>query len=156
VVVLHPSPDVQLTVELLNLGSNEVLPTSTPAAELLATLRSRRRRPHTRTLTHGPLELDPDLHVATLGGTPMALTGKEMTLLLMFVTTPGQMRTHAELAGALWPEQTHVRTNRLEVMLSNLREKFRQAGIEQPYRRMRGMGVRLKDAEEFEAELKTD
>jgi len=156
VVVLHASPDVQVTVELLNLGGNEVLPTHTPAAELLATLRSRRRRPHTRALDHGPLQVDPDLHVATLGGNPMDLTRKEMTLLSVFVSSPGQIRTHAELAGALWPGQTHVRTNRLEVMLSNLREKFRQAGIEQPYRRVRGMGVKLKDPEDLEAELPPD
>lgn len=155
IVLLTDEINVQRTVEFLGLGANEVLHVGASAAELLATLRSRQRRVRRVVLDHGPLVLDVDRHHVTLGGQTLALSRQEMLLLNTLLRKPERLHTREALTRTLWPEEEHVRSNRLDVTLSTLRGKFRLAGIEQPFRHVRGLGVRLKNASELETDLNT-
>jgi len=47
----------------------------------------------------------------------------------------------------------NVRSNRVEVAISSLRNKLRQAGVEQPFHTVRVVGLKLKSAADLEADL---
>ncbi len=74
-----------------------------------------------RTITFGPFLLDPDQGTLFRGGELVPLGQKAALLLAALVTSPGQVRTKAELMDAAWPGTT-VEESNLSVQIASLRK----------------------------------
>ena len=74
-----------------------------------------------RTITFGPFLLDPDQGTLFRGGELVPLGQKAVLLLAALVTSPGQVRTKAELMDAAWPGTT-VEESNLSVQIASLRK----------------------------------
>ncbi|GIJ49627.1 DNA-binding response regulator [Virgisporangium aliadipatigenens] len=110
----------------LDAGADDYLVKPFHFAELLARLRALARRAdeHGTTLRAGGLTLDLAAHRAWRGGTPLALTGREFSLLRYFMHRPGQLISAEELLEHVWDAHADPFTASVRVILSRLRRKL--------------------------------
>lgn len=114
--------------------------------ELLLRLRALVRRSPVAKTTHGDLAIDRIARRATLGGAPLDLTARELSLLLYLVDAEGRTATKAEILEKVWDLTFDPGTNVIEVLISRLRDKLgpHSAMIET----VRGVGYRIRSESE--------
>ena len=98
----------------LEVGADDYLVKPFGMRELLARTRAALRRvelearrgqsgvPSNETIVHGPLQVDPAAHRASIGGRELALTPKEFDLLLLFAANPGRAFNREFLIERIW------------------------------------------------------
>ena len=96
--------------------------------------------PRTNTLRAGGIELDPWTRRARVGDTHVFLTGREFSLLEVFLRHPGQVLSRAELEVLAWENAEGPGSNAVEVYVGYLRRKLGAETIET----VRGRGYRLR------------
>lgn len=105
-----------------------------------------------------PEMLPPELWVADLvvdthsqtvkrNGRPVALTGKEYTMLEYLARNAGRVVGRAELCEHVWDENHDPFSNAIEVYVNRLRKKLQEQGGEPLLHTHRGAGYRLGTAE---------
>jgi two-component system KDP operon response regulator KdpE len=116
-------------IAALDAGADDYLEKPFGLGELLARLRTaqRHRRRQTNTdepVVIGALRIDHAAHRVTLADAPVALTRREIALLLLLARTPGRTLTHRQLLTALWGPAHAQDTQYLRVAVSQLRQKL--------------------------------
>jgi DNA-binding response OmpR family regulator len=127
----------------LEVGADDYLVKPFGMRELLARTRAALRRvelearrsqsglPSNEAIVHGPLQVDPAAHRASIAGTELALTPKEFELLLLFAANPGRAFNREFLIERIWGDayegfdravDNHIR--RLRGKLGNFGEKI--------------------------------
>ncbi|GGR38320.1 response regulator transcription factor [Deinococcus ruber] len=131
ILVLTDRDIVEETVELLQLGANNVLVKPVAVQELVVQIRVQLRRPQRdEHLSYHGLEVWPHLQRVTVHGQNLRLTDKQRTLLAALLRTPGQIVSRADLTDALWPTRTLVKdSHALEVHVNHLRANFAAVGL---------------------------
>jgi DNA-binding response OmpR family regulator len=137
----------------LELGADDYLCKPFSMRELIARIRVLFRRldlsgsEATRNLIEvGPLRLDLDRHIATLGGTPLNLTVTEFLILAALARRPGVVKTRGQLMEEGYPYDTLVAERTIDTHVKRLRKKLSGADpsgaelIETVY----GLGYRLR------------
>jgi DNA-binding response OmpR family regulator len=98
-----------------------------------------------RILRVGGLSVDCDARIATVDGTPVALSRLEFDLLQTLATDPHRTHTKAELTREVWgydPAAAGV-SRTLDSHAARLRQKLRAAGPDPLVQTVRGVGYRL-------------
>jgi DNA-binding response OmpR family regulator len=75
-------------------------------------------------LMSGPLVLEPELHRATLAGTPLELTRREMELLRLLVGNPGRTFTRDYLLDEVWGADYDGMDRAVDTQMTRLRRKL--------------------------------
>jgi DNA-binding response OmpR family regulator len=115
-------------------------------ARIGAVLARSRRRPSTRRLRIGPLELDPVARDVHLGGARVRLSKKEYALLRALAVEPTRVFTREELLRSVWGFPAHVPTRTLDSHAFRLRRKL--GGPDSPFViNVWGVGYRLIDGD---------
>ena len=99
-------------------------------------------------LSEGDLRLDPATKRAWRGETELALSPKEFVLLELFLRHPGAVLTRSQILEAAWDFAYDGTSNVVDQYVTYLRRK-----IDVPFGRhdletVRGMGYRLRHAEQ--------
>lgn len=93
-------------VTALDSGADDYIAKPFGFAELLARMRAvlRRARPESErpVISHGPLILDVAARRVEMDGEPVALTGKELDILLCLASEPGRVVTREEIFDRAW------------------------------------------------------
>jgi two-component system OmpR family response regulator len=134
----------------LDSGADDSLVKPFSFDQLLARLRALARRgdpERPAVLTVGDLRLDPGAHQVARGSTAIPLSGKEFTLLELFMRRPGQVLSRPQLLEHAWDLGGDRRSNVIDVYVGRLRRK-----IDDPFQRssletVRGAGYRLRQAD---------
>ena len=133
----------------LNTGADDYVVKPFDFNELFARIRALARRgPVERgpTLTVGDLSLDVATHVVKRGAVEIELSTKELQLLEVFMSRPGQVLSRYDLLEGAWEMDYENRSNVVDVYVRYLREKIdRPFGIE-TIETVRGSGYRLRPA----------
>ncbi|HEY3786924.1 MAG TPA: response regulator transcription factor [Steroidobacteraceae bacterium] len=110
-------------------------------ARLRSLLRRREGRPSTE-IAHADLVLDPVTHTVRRGGSPIAVTPREFTLLRALMERPGAVLSRSQLEERLYGWDDGIQSNAVEFTIHSLRRKLGAASIEN----VRGVGWRLGEA----------
>lgn len=120
-------------VEGIDAGADDYLAKPYAGAELVARLRRRVNRqsvrPYEGVMVVGPLELRPQLAVATWRGARIELSGQSFSFLAALAETPGVAVTSLDLWTKVWPhEKPPVRDILVQQAVKNLRTRIRAVG----------------------------
>jgi DNA-binding response OmpR family regulator len=133
----------------LDSGADDYMVKPFAFEELLARVRALSRRfsvagTDAWELRHGDLVLDRRSHTARRGESPLELTATEWNLLECLMRHPGQTLTREQILDYVWSYETDVQPSLVDVYVSYLRRKLKQAGRPDPIHTVRGVGYRLE------------
>jgi DNA-binding response OmpR family regulator len=133
----------------LDSGADDYMVKPFAFEELLARVRALSRRfsvagTDAWELRHGDLVLDRRSHTARRGESPLELTATEWNLLECLMRHPGQTLTREQILDYVWSYETGVQPSLVDVYVSYLRRKLKQAGRPDPIHTVRGVGYRLE------------
>lgn len=130
----------------LDAGADDYLVKPFELGELEARLRAlmrRRSAESTPWKQFGRLRFDAPGSAAFAGDEPIELTRREAAVLECLMRRPGRIVSKEALVQAVFPSDTDVATNAVEVQVSRLRRKLEGAGVS--VRALRGLGYRLEE-----------
>lgn len=145
VLVLTARDALDDRVRGLDLGADDYLTKPFDLPELEARVRALIRRGQSgggSILAHGALKLDTVGRRATLDGTPLELSARELGVLEVLMHRSGRVVNKEQLAEQLYGWEEEVGTNAIEVYVHRLRRKLEPAGV--TIRTIRGLGYLLE------------
>jgi two-component system OmpR family response regulator len=148
VLVLSARDAVRDRVRALDCGADDYLVKPFAFEELLARLRALgrrgRNRQTARTLSYGPLTIDPVDHRVTVGGRPVSLTATEYRLLEYLVRRADSIVTRDQLAEYVWGGDYDPTSNLADVYVGYIRRKLQAIHPLPRIHTVRGLGYILK------------
>ncbi len=147
VLMLTARDALEDRVKGLDLGADDYLTKPYDLPELEARVRSLIRRGQSgggADLIHGDLTLDTAGRRATIKGTPLDLSARELGVLEVLMLRVGRVVSKEQLAEQLYGWGEEVGANAIEVYMHRLRKKLEPAGIN--VRTIRGLGYLLEKA----------
>ncbi|MDR1125725.1 MAG: heavy metal response regulator transcription factor [Deltaproteobacteria bacterium] len=152
VLFLSARDQVADRVRGLELGADDYLIKPFDFAELLARIRNllRRRdgqRHEADLLTMADLSLDRKRRQVSRAGKRIPLTGKEFTLLELFMLHPGEVLSRAQIASQVWDMNFDSDTNVIDVAIRRLRAKIDDEFAAKLLKTIRGIGYVMEYSE---------
>jgi len=132
----------------LDAGADDYLRKPFGIAELHARLRSlSRREPRERPapIAGGGIVYDPVSRRATRNGRELDLTHRETIFLEYFLRNAGRALSREMIAAALWPSESEIASNVIDVYVRRLRSKLDAPGEPPVLHTVRGIGYRMGD-----------
>ena len=128
IIVIAKDTEVDKVVGL-ELGADDYVTKPYSPRELLARIRAVLRRGQDvellpDTLEAGPVRMDVERHVVTVGGTEIRLPLKEFELLEMLLRNTGRVLTRGQLIDRIWGADYVGDTKTLDVHVKRLRSKL--------------------------------
>jgi DNA-binding response OmpR family regulator len=145
VMILTARDTVEERVRGLNAGADDYLLKPFALDELLARLRALLRRAHGVAdpwIRMGRLGFDSIKRQASIGGTPLALSAREIQVLEILLSHAGRVMAKESIADRLTGWDEGVGENAVEVYVHRLRRKL--AGSGAMIRTLRGLGYLLE------------
>jgi two-component system OmpR family response regulator len=149
VLILTARDTLEDRVRGLDLGGDDYLAKPFDLPELEARVRALIRRGQSggsSLITHGALSLDTAGRRATLNGTALDLSARELGVLEVLMMRSGRVVTKEQLAEQLYGWEEEVGANAIEVYVHRLRKKLEPAGVS--IRTIRGLGYLLERPDE--------
>ncbi|HEX2998939.1 MAG TPA: response regulator transcription factor [Armatimonadota bacterium] len=151
VLMLTVRDSIEDKVKALDSGGDDYLTKPFAFAELLARLRALTRRGKHREeqdlLEACGVTIDLRTHRVMLDNEMVDLTGKEYSLLELFLRHPNQVLTRTMIAEQIWGYNFDSFTNVIDVYINYLRKKLEQPPHEKLIHTVRGVGYVLRRAE---------
>jgi two-component system response regulator RegX3 len=134
----------------LELGADDYVTKPFSTRELLARIRAVLRRGEPvdlaeAVLESGPIRMDVDRHLVSIGGAEMPLPLKEFDLLEYLLRNPGRVLTRSQLIDRVWGADYVGDTKTLDVHVKRLRAKIEPDPANPRYLlTVRGLGYKLQ------------
>ncbi len=147
ILILTARGDEADRVSGLEIGADDYVTKPFSPRELLARVKALIRRSKVLSQGHlaplSPLVVDAERRLALYHGEPIDLTRREYDLLRHLVANPGRNFTREELLNRCWGEDYAGDSRRVDVHISNLRDKLGKLGLV-PIRSIWGVGYRFE------------
>ncbi|EUJ31364.1 DNA-binding two-component response regulator [Listeria floridensis FSL S10-1187] len=102
-------------------------------------------KPENDNLVIGPIEINRDQHIVTVGGKELHLTTSEFDILYLLASEPGRVFSSEYIFEKIWQEQAFGASKTVMVHISNLRDKLREAlGGENVIKTIWGVGYKIE------------
>ncbi|MEX2541068.1 MAG: response regulator transcription factor [Trueperaceae bacterium] len=140
ILMLTARADVDSRVKGLYAGASDYLAKPFSIQELLARVHARvRERERSQVLEAGAVKLDPTGAWCSVADSPVTLTAREFELLALLLEHRGRIFSREELERRLYRDEMPG-SNTIEVFVSKLRTKLRDAGEPSLVQTVRGAG----------------
>lgn len=146
VIVLTARDQLADRLAGLDGGADDYVVKPVEMPELVARCRAVLRRPGDRSATVlrlGSLELDTAARTVSVGGDPVPLARREVTVLEHLMRASGRVATRGALEEAVYGFDDEVGPNAIEASVSRLRRALAAAGCPTPVVTVRGLGWML-------------
>ncbi len=146
VLILTARDDLQDRIAGLDAGGDDYLPKPFALGELEARIRAllRRGTSSSPSLGFGDVVLDPASRIATVRGSELRLTARELAVLELLLRRQGRIVSKQQIIESLYSWAGDINPSAIEVFVSRLRRKFEDAGADVGIRVLRGLGYRLE------------
>ena len=149
ILILSARDQVGDRVAGLQAGADDYVVKPFSLDELAARVHAllRRSRAHagpTSALSAGPLWIDLDRRVATIGEIRLDLSRREFDLVAVFAANPGIVLSRIRLLELVWGYDFDVDTNVVDVFVGYVRRKLEAAGAPRLIETVRGVGFVLR------------
>ena len=132
VILLTAKSSVEDKVVGLDLGADDYLPKPFNTEELLARVRalSRRNSPYQGKddISFGDISVNENTSTCKCGEKSVALSNKELQILIILVNAKGNMVSQDTLISKVWDEEAYSTSENVWVFISFLRKKLEQVG----------------------------
>ena len=132
VILLTAKSSVEDKVLGLDLGADDYLPKPFNTEELLARVRalSRRNSPYQdkNEISFGDIVINENTSMCKCGEKEVALSHKELQILIILVNANGKMVSQDTLINKVWDEEAYSTSENVWVFISFLRKKLEQVG----------------------------
>lgn len=145
IIVLTARSEVSDKVSLLDLGADDYMTKPIDFSELEARCRAvlRRKGGSAQTnFTHGNVLFDPVAATLTVGSEKLILRTRELRLLELLISSPGQIFSKSKLVDRLFSYDQSVTENAIEVYIGRLRRHLEKSDLS--ITTIRGMGYKLE------------
>lgn len=149
VLILSAKSTLNDKVTLLNMGADDYITKPFEPEEVLARVQAALRRAGkeavmAKALTHKNLKLYPESRKVTVNGTELILTAHEYDILYLLVQNPQKVYSRESLYELVWKGGYYGENNTVNVHVSNLRKKLKEADASEEYiRTVYGIGFKL-------------
>ena len=149
IIVLSARDGLSDKVALLDIGADDYIVKPFEPDEVVARIRAALRRRSKvsaarEELTYKNIALRPDLRKVTVRGRELALTAIEYELLYTFMRNPEKVYSREKLYEEVWKDGYYGTDHTVNVHVSNLRKKLKDADGQEDYiRSVYGIGFRL-------------
>ncbi len=143
VIIVSAKGDEISSVKGLNKGADDYIAKPFSVLQLIARIKAALRRSEMHISRLNGFEVDNNLYRITYNSTELPLTLKEFYLLKYFISYPGKTIDRDTLFKEVWGEDFVGETRTLDMHISSLREKLKNAGID-CIKTVRGVGYRLE------------
>jgi two-component system response regulator RegX3 len=150
IIMLTAKDDEVDKVVGLEMGADDYVTKPHSSRELLARIKAVLRRRHEpdellpATLEVGPIRMDVERHVVSVGGAPVTLPLREFELLELLMRNAGRVLTRGQLIDRVWGANYVGDTKTLDVHIKRLRSKIEVDPSEPTHLvTVRGVGYKL-------------
>lgn len=135
VIAISAKIDTASKLEMLTNGADDYLTKPFDLEELLARIMIQLRHAEGKTkssnfLTYKNITVDEETREVKVGKKNLHLTGREYELLVLFITHPQKVFSRANIYETIWQEPYFDGDKTINVHISNLRQKLKQAGAD--------------------------
>ncbi|MCI8482974.1 MAG: response regulator transcription factor [Lachnospiraceae bacterium] len=149
VLILSARSSLEDKVTLLKTGADDYITKPFEPEEVTARIQAALRRTGQapaapKVLSHKNLQLFPDSRKAVVNDMELSLTAHEYEILLLFLQTPEKVYSRELLYELIWQGGYYGENNTVNVHVSNLRKKLKEADPEEDYiQTVYGIGFKL-------------
>lgn len=131
VMVLSAKDMVSTKIDMIKLGADDYLTKPFDLGEVAVRVeallrRTQKREKEEQTLVHGNLTFFQDRMLASVNGTEIDLTTKELKILQLFLLNKNKVFSKANIYETVWGEEYLGDDNTIKAHLSNLRSKIKK------------------------------
>ncbi|MCR4584088.1 MAG: response regulator transcription factor [Lachnospiraceae bacterium] len=156
VIVISAKSGVDTRIETLRMGADDYIVKPFDLDEVYVRIEALLRRSEggaysreagEERLAYRGFEYDLEKNEVRYRGTALKLTAKERALFLLFLKNPEKTFTKANLYESVWEDEYLYEDNTINVHMSNLRSKLKNAGGTEVIETVWGIGYKLKGGE---------
>lgn len=151
VIIISAKSERDTKITTLRSGADDFISKPFDVEEVSARIDSLLRRSKQtdatpkQVLTHKDISIDLSLNVVYVNGLELTLTSREYAILVLLMKSPKKVFSKSNLFESVWNEPFHGDDNTMNVHMSNLRNKLREANPNEEYiETIWGMGYRMK------------